>query len=236
MRAHSFSASDKQEMERLTAAGLVSLALASGEVESVRAALRKKDLEKPIATALRKMQIIQRNVRGSEAEKDNLLPKFFALRLWSGCSSLFFTLNPHDIKSPLTISLIQNDMHFEKRFSLDWRDDETEAYIASVLKENPRRLHEAVAAHPLAATRCFHWTVKLVIRTLFNCADVPGGSADSIAAQHCPGVFGYVRAFFGVVEPQMRKALHTHMLIYLLGFSHPEDLFASNVLPIQCSP
>jgi hypothetical protein len=36
-------------------------------------------------------------VRGSEAEKDNLMPRFFGLRLWSGCSSLFFTLNPHDI-------------------------------------------------------------------------------------------------------------------------------------------
>ena len=85
VRAHSFSASDKAEMEKLTAAGLVSLALASGDVESVRAALRKKNLEKPIETAFRKMQIIQRNVRGSEAEKDNLMPKLFALRLWSGC-------------------------------------------------------------------------------------------------------------------------------------------------------
>ena len=64
------------------------------------------------------------------------MPKFFGLRLWSGCSSLFFTLNPHDITSSLTISLLQNDMHFEKRFSLDWNDDDTEAYIASVLKEN----------------------------------------------------------------------------------------------------
>ena len=164
------------------------------------------------------------------------MPKFMAMRLWAGCASLFFTLNPHDVRSPITVMLLQNDSKFEKSFSLNASDAEAHAYISDLTCNNPRRLHEAVAANPLAATRCFHWTVRLVIRTLFNCADVPGGSADSIAAQHCPGVFGYVRAFFGVVEPQMRKALHTHMLIYLLGFSPPEDLFASNVLPIQCSP
>ena len=82
MKETSFTESDKKDMEGLSAAGLVARALASGEVNSIRKALREKGLEKPILTALRKMQIIQRNVRGSDAEKDNLMPKFFAMRLW----------------------------------------------------------------------------------------------------------------------------------------------------------
>eukprot|EP00973_Karenia_brevis_P052688 7321683-Karenia_brevis.AAC.1 len=61
-------------MGKLTAAGPVAHALASGEVESVREVIRQKNLEKPIKTAFRKMQISKRNVRGSEAEKDNLMP------------------------------------------------------------------------------------------------------------------------------------------------------------------
>ena len=80
----------------------------------------------------------------------------------------------------------------------------------------------------MAATRCFHWTVRLVIRTLFNCEDVAGQAVDSVAAREVPGIFGYVRAYLGVVEPQMRKALHVHMLVQLVGFSHPEDLFRSD--------
>ena len=36
------------------------------------------------------MQLSQRKVRGSEAEKDNLIPKFLAMRVHSWCSSLFF--------------------------------------------------------------------------------------------------------------------------------------------------
>jgi len=200
-------------------------------VSSVREQLKKKGLIKPLEVAFRKMQIVQRNVRGSETERDVLLPKFFALRLWSGCASLFFTLNPHDIRSPMVIALLQDDMRWERKFSLDLSDEETAEYMRSFLQENPRKLHEAVAANPLVATRVFHWTVRMVIRTLFNCADKPGSSPDSIAASETPGVFGHVRAYLGVVEPQMRKALHIHMLIQLLGFSHPQDLFGSEVLP-----
>ena len=154
MKSSSFSNAQKEDMARLTATGLVAAALASGEVDSVRQLLKKKGLDKSIESAFRKMQIVQRNVRGSEAARDNLLPKFLALRLWSGCSSLFFTLNPHDIRSPLTMLLLQDDVKFEKTFSLDLGDAETEAYMASFLKDNPRRLHQAVAANQLAATRC----------------------------------------------------------------------------------
>ena len=131
----------------------------------------------------------------------------------------------------MTIELLQKDLRFEKKFSLDWNDDDTDAYIASFLKDNPRRLHEVVASNLLAATRCFHWTVKLVIRTLFHCDDAPGKALDSIVARETPGIFGHVRAYMGVVEPQMRKALHLHMLVQLLGFSHPEDIFRDDVLP-----
>ena len=155
MKTSAFSVAQQAEMSKLTAAGLVATALASGDVNSVRQVLKKKGLDKSIESAFRSMQIIQRNVRGSEAERDNLLPKFLALRLWSGCSSLFFTLNPHDIRSPVTIILLQNDVKFEKVFSLDLSDEDTAAYVASFLKENPRRLHQAVAANPLAATRCW---------------------------------------------------------------------------------
>ncbi len=69
-------------------------------------------------SALRQMQIVQRNVRGSESGKVNLMPQFSAMRISSGCSSLFFTLTPHDIRSLVTLLLFQDDATFEKRFRL----------------------------------------------------------------------------------------------------------------------
>ena len=87
------------------------------------------------------------------------------------------------------MSCLQNGMHIERTFSLDWNDVDTTDYIASFLKNSPRRIHEAVAANPLAATRCFHWTVTFVIRTLFNCETVAGRAVDSVAAHEDPGIF-----------------------------------------------
>ena len=143
----------------------------------------------------------------------------------------FFTLNPHDIRSPITMSLLQDDIDVKKTFSLNVSDAEVDDYYSSFLSENPRRLHEAVASNPMAATLCFHWTVRLVIATLLSCDDRPGVSLDSIAAHETPGIFGYVRGYMGVVEPQMRKALRVHMPIQALEFSHPEDIFRSKGLP-----
>ena len=161
----------------------------------MRDALKKKNLEFPVRKALEQMQVLQRRVRGSEAEKDNLLPKFTALRLWSGCSSLFFTLNPHDIRSPITVLLLHEDLEIEKKFSLDLSDSEAHSYMTEFLRDHPRRLHELVAGNQLAATRCFHWTVRLVLRALFNCADKPGAAVDGVPANEQSGIFGHARAY-----------------------------------------
>ena len=61
---------------------------------------------------------------------------------------------------------------------------------------------------------------------LFNCASPREPFPDGVPARDSPGVFGHVAGYLGVVEPQMRKALHIHMLVQLLGFAHPADLFA----------
>ena len=128
--------------------------------------------------------------------------------------------------------LLQGKYTAEKQFSLNLPDGEADEYVMDVTRRNPRLLHELVAQNPMVATRCFHWTVRLVIKLLFNCADKPAANKDNIAAGEVPGVFGHVRAYLGVVEPQMRKALHIHMLVQLLGFAHPDDIIGSEVLPV----
>eukprot|EP00973_Karenia_brevis_P078072 10844094-Karenia_brevis.AAC.1 len=64
-----------------------------------------------------------------------------AMRVWSGCASLFFTLNPHDVSSPLTLTLLQDDHKFEKTFSLDVSDAEAASYMAEFLKDNLSLIH-----------------------------------------------------------------------------------------------
>ena len=137
----------------------------------------------------------------------------------------FFTLNPHDIRSPITLALASNDHFHTERFSLDLDDAATESYLEQLLGHHPRRLHEIVVQDPLVAARCFHYTVRLVIQTLFHCSKPGRPFADCLPCRAEPGVFQHVAGYLGVVEPQMRKSLHLHMLIQLHGFAHPRDLF-----------
>ena len=140
-------------------------------------------------------------------------------------------MNPYDIRSPLTLTFI-NEEHFHvKRFSLDLPDAELDAYLADLLRDDPRRLHEMAAQDPVAATRCFHQAVRLVIKELFGCRIWETAHADGTPAEATPGIFGYISGFLGAVEPQMRKALHVHMLVQLIGFAHPLDIFEKHNLP-----
>lgn len=78
-------------------------ALAAGDCDSIRQALRKKNVSTNVKDILRSMDIAMRGVEGSESERDIFRFKFISLHLWSGCSLLIFTLNPHDIKNPLLL-------------------------------------------------------------------------------------------------------------------------------------
>ncbi|CAK0905228.1 unnamed protein product, partial [Prorocentrum cordatum] len=218
-------------LAQLTAEGLVSSAAAAGDAANLRDLLRQQGLDPVVRNAAHRMHLVLRRVRGSAEEREGFIWRFRALRIWSGCASLFFTLNPHDIRSPLTVLLAQDDATLSRKFSLDMTDDEATQWMADFNREDPRRLHRAVAKDPPIATRVFHWTVRLVMRALFNCADAPDQlNCDGIAAKNLPGIVGHVRAHLGVVEEQMRKALHIHMLIQLVGFSHPDDLFQGDHL------
>ncbi|CAK0894190.1 unnamed protein product, partial [Prorocentrum cordatum] len=221
---------EMQRMNEITAEGLVAAAIAmGGDAKGMSDLLRNKKLTQPVRTAADKMQAVSRKVRGSAEERDSYRWNFRALQINSGCSTLFFTLNPHDIRSPLTVLLVQDGAEMQRLFSLNMSDKEAEDWMKEFQAEHPRLLHRRVAQDPYYAQKVFHSTVKDVIRYIFNCADGPSNlPPDGIAASEVPGVFGYVRPYLGVVEEQMRKALHIHMLVQILGFSHPDDIFKKN--------
>ena len=214
------------DADKLNAEQLMQQAMSSGECNSVSQALRQKNIkETSLKKSIEAMQMVQRRVRGSEAERESLRYKFMAMRVWGGCSSLFLTLNPHDIRSPLTIEFTSKEHFHIERFSLDWNDSTTDAYFSELLGANPRKLHQIAAQDPVATTRCFYTTVDLVLECLLGCAPRGKCPADGIPAGEKPGIFGYVNGYMGAIEPQMRKALHVHMLIQLVGFPNPEDFF-----------
>ena len=94
---------DVNAIDTLEARDLLHVALAAGECRSIREALRKKNVDTKVKSVLRTMKLALRNVPGSEGEREYLWMKLCGLRIWNGCSMVFFTLNPHDIWSPLLV-------------------------------------------------------------------------------------------------------------------------------------
>ena len=94
---------DVAEIHGIDSLDVVKAALAAGECYSIRDALRKKNIDTKVKTVLRHMKLALRDVEGSEGEREVLWMKMLALRIWNGCSILFFTLNPHDFGDPLLV-------------------------------------------------------------------------------------------------------------------------------------
>ena len=223
-------ASCAQALVEVTPRDFVASALAAGECQSIATALRKKGLDTFVRTLLKSMNVALRDVEGSEAEREMFRMQFVAMRVWNGCSSVFFTLNPRDVKSPLLVVFANSQRLRHERVSLDWDDEVMADYYAKAKKENPMLFHILAAEDPAAAARMVPWTFTKTIELLFNCAPPantkPKKQHQDTSPCKCePGTFGYVSGYFGVVEPQMRQTEHLHMLVQLLGFQHPDDFF-----------
>ena len=143
------SSREVELLSKVSADDILNAARASGDCDTLRKILRTDGLDDALKSTFRHMQTAQRNVRGSEASKTSLQNKFTAVRLWSGCSSLFFTLNPY-ARQPLTLALCNEDHFHIENFSLDLSDVGMTEFFAGVKQTRPRLLHEIAAQDPVA--------------------------------------------------------------------------------------
>eukprot|EP00973_Karenia_brevis_P078086 10845900-Karenia_brevis.AAC.1 len=176
------------------------------------------------------MKFALRDVVGSEGEREMLWMKSLAMRVWNGCSVVFFTLNPHDIWNPLLVVFSNGEAWQRKRVSLNWEDDEMKRFYDEAKASHAAIFHELAAQDPGAAAEAVHQTFRLTLNCLFNCclpANVQTKALypDGHPCRCEPGMIGYVLGYLGMVEPQMRFTEHMHMLMQVLGFRHPEDFF-----------
>ena len=74
------------------------------------------------------MDIALRNVEGSESYAASFRFKYAAMRLFNGCSFVFFTINPHDIHAPLLVHYVGDRDKSIAKISLDWDDDQMASF------------------------------------------------------------------------------------------------------------
>ena len=195
-----------KELDEVNCEDLLRTGQLLGDYPSVKAALCSKDVPNKVKTLLRQMQLAQQSIPYTPDYRRALHRKFVAMRVHGGASVVFWTLNPADTKHTFTISFASpEEAHWPDHVIDLEANDDAQAHFRGQLTS--LQIHEIVANDPVAATRCFHTLVTLVITVVLNCTIDPKKlHPDGIASGDIPGTLHYVRSICAVSEPQMRKA------------------------------
>lgn len=202
----------------------------AGQQSGYRDFVQKLPQWSPVRDLASSMRMVFRKIPGIDGDRQRLLASFRATRIRFGCSSVFFTLNPHAQRSPFTVSFASasDTQHFEHPFSFDSDDSDVSRYFEDLTKRDPEFLRKLLVREPVASQRAFHNVLCLQLRELLHLSGVSLRDTtlylDGVCSETTPGIFGRCSAFIGAVEPQQRKVLHVHLLIHLHGFGHPHDL------------
>ena len=243
LRAEHGFARIRDTLSSLSVQDLVAAATSqAGDFRSLAQALQCKPARgAKLHQIFREMMVVLRDIEGSEEHRAGAIYKMRSLRVWAGCSFLFFTLNPLDHQNPLFVSYVNSQTTLLERINLCGTDTEMEGYFRRAKLTDTLLLRRMAVKNPCAAMRCVRFVMERTIDTLMNCSPPANKKPqaqhlDLIASNTEPGVWQHVAAYFGVVETTKTLREHLHMLVHLLGFAHPEDLFQARLSKPQENP
>lgn len=206
------------------------MAVHGGDFPTLQAAIsRTHNNSHSLHRLFTEMQLVLRHVDGSEAQRCQGVHRMRALRTWCGCSVLFLTINPTD-KSPLMLAYTHSRTGKHIKLPLDPSYEALHALYRHQAATDSTAIRSLARTDSLAAMHAVRFIIERVLDVLLNCAKAsrkPSSNLcpDLVASRTGPGVFGHVSAYYTVIETTQNLREHAHMLIHLLGFQHPEDLF-----------
>ena len=170
--------------------------------EELRAAARdpkSKKSEEVFEKLLKYIRLAAPKVPFGAASGHRAVSEALALHDFFGLSSVFVTVSPSDIDSPLTVRLAFGGLE------------------AKVELPDVSLSTRAVYENPVSAAKIFERLVTSFLEALVNIgtghtANRPNGRATGIGLQK--GVFGTSCSYFGVIEAQGRGSEHIHMLLW----------------------
>ena len=92
-----------RSLKDVTSADFAHAAAVMGEKGNVQEALKSDKLKTQLKDLLRAMQLVQMNVPCTDGSRVRMQHHMRSLQVWSGFYALFVTLNPADVKHPLTV-------------------------------------------------------------------------------------------------------------------------------------
>ncbi|KAF8484113.1 hypothetical protein JB92DRAFT_3131919 [Gautieria morchelliformis] len=118
--------------------------------------------------------------------------------------NLQITLNPHDLDDPIAQVFAGEEIDMDRFLATAGPDKNCCA--------------KNIAADPYAAAKFFHFTIKVVLETLF------GIKVTEHKVKSTPGILGEVNAYIGTVKSQGRATLHLHLLVWLKNAPSADEM------------
>jgi len=211
------------KINSVKASDVRALAQIAEEHQSIKSIMRSDDVAESVKFLLHKMQLVQRYVPYTDAFRQSMRNRFTAMRIWGGSSTIFWTINPADVKHEMTLTFSCGDVAESYKYNLDWHDAEKNDFLDNTLPD--LAFHEIVATDPVAAVSFYDKFLELMLIHLFNMTTKPKHlHPDGVAGHEAGGIAGVLASYIGMTEPQARESLHFHFLTTAVGLENPERL------------
>ena len=164
----------------------------------------------------------------SPAERNEALSKMYSMTYRYGIPSVFLTISPDDIGSPLVLRWAMNFSNnnsfpatgeqygedFSAFFDAVARGEASYATIPIANEHRGSRLKKLVTDNPVAAALVYRQIMEVVLEELLGISP-EHKIRKTVPLQSRPkGIFGTTTATFAVTEVQARQSLHGHMAIW----------------------
>ena len=228
-------------LNRVAPGELLDLAVNCADHEQLKHALHHSKAVPHVRTAMYHVVKAMRSVSGADSERQKFHKYFQSLRIAHGTGILFFTLNPRDSDSALTLRFLTEGVWKHKVISLDLDEMALFGELQDIRDKHKSALHDMIQQDTVAATECFHLTVRMTFSYLFGCSDAANNIShresfplppDGFACSEIPGLASYISWYMGITEPQLRKSLHLHALLGGLGFRDLDELLEGSLRDI----
>lgn len=160
--------------------------------------------QKEVMDVLKALQTCSQKLPGSDAAKKKARSEIRAYMGYFGVPSIFLTLNPNPIHSPMFSAMM----------------GDTEVDLQQLIPELPSAAIRAawVAQDPVTGAEFYQKAIDMIFEQL--CGWDPATKSSTNEG----GIFGQLRAFYGVSEYTDRGCLHGHFLLWLKYAPNPDEL------------
>ena len=154
---------DAAVTHRLHAHDLSVLIGQASDAATLRSLINNNEVTEHVRSCMCHVQSVIQSVMATDSERNKIQSNFQALRYYHCPAMLFWTLDPRDSNCPLTIRYMADGLWKHHKVPLDVDELSVHSSLDDIRKQDSHALHDMILDDPVAASICFHTTVRMTL-------------------------------------------------------------------------